>query len=662
MKPIGQLLKQESPVTLARELVWRARKDWDKKRILAQMHQPCQVHFHRRQYYAPNTAEFTARTRSHVIGFASLVCEGRFPFLGYGTVNLGCPPKWNVDFVSGKEWPLNRSDIRGYVKHDGSDVKVPWELSRLQFLPVLGKAYVLTGDLNYRETGKRLLWNWIAQNPVSVGVNWTVAMEAALRAMSICFFLDLLGPLSAAEQHWLGQVTRSLWQHLLFIEAHLEFSHLMRSNHYLSNLVGLHCLSVFLEGTGMAARRHTYQRRVEQEIKHQTYSDGGDYESSLGYHVLVMQMFTTTLLLVRASKMVSDLEFSQRLKLMYKLAGEAADLAGQLPQVGDCDDGRVELMADDLQQMLFVPAEDRNSLRISSLLGVGAALFGGQADETEDAKWYGLNHPGPTAHRRERAVRHCGMKLFPQSGIAIARRDNLDAVFFAMPNSIAGKGSHTHNDKLSLVVRIAGDEVLCDSGTGCYTRDAAARNRFRSTAAHNTVVVDDCEQNRISPENSALFSLADDSQVSIIHAEQNDGESVFSAAHTGYRTLGITHSRTVKLVDGSLITVEDQISGTGKHRLEMNWQLSPNSHIAAIEEAEGKTVCRLDGAHVFSMTFSAAVSLQVTSQQSRISRTYGSTVPAQRIRVRTECQLPAKLFTSISVAKPTDTSQEARCQ
>ncbi len=317
----------------------------------------------------------------------------------------------------------------------------------------------------------------------------------------------------------------------------------------------------------MAARRRRYQRRVEQEIKQQTYSDGGDYQSSLGYHVLVMQMFTSTLLLSRAAKMISDPEFLQRLKLMYKLASDTANVAGQLPQVGDCDDGRVELMDDDLQQMLFVPIADRNSLRVSSLLGVGATLFGSQSNAMEDAKWYGLSTRFVCSSARSHRSKQSGMKLFPQSGIAVAKQGDLDVVFFAMPNSIAGKGSHTHNDKLSLIVRIAGDEVLCDSGTGCYTRDAAERNRFRSTAAHNTLLVDDCEQNRISPENFALFSLANDSQVSVIHAAHSDGGSVFSAAHNGYRSLGVTHTRTVTWWMG-LDTVEDR----SRERASIAWR------------------------------------------------------------------------------------------
>jgi Heparinase II/III N-terminus len=109
---------------------------------------------------------------------------------------------------------------------------------RLQFLPILGKAYVVTGNERYRENAKRLLSDWMTKNPVGIGVNWSIAMEAALRAMSICFLLNLVSPLRPEEQSWLHTVTRCLWHHLLYIEAHIEFSHLISSNHYLSNVAG----------------------------------------------------------------------------------------------------------------------------------------------------------------------------------------------------------------------------------------------------------------------------------------------------------------------------------------------------------------------------------------------------------------------------------------
>jgi hypothetical protein len=137
--------------------------------------------------------------------------------------------------LSGHPVPVKDHDG---IRFDGSDIKVPHELSRLQFLPVLGKAYVLTRDERYRQNAKRLLSHWIEQNPVGTGVNWSIAMEAALRATSICFLLNLISPLRPDEEGWLATVTRCLWHHLLYIEAHIEFSHLISSNHYLSNVAG----------------------------------------------------------------------------------------------------------------------------------------------------------------------------------------------------------------------------------------------------------------------------------------------------------------------------------------------------------------------------------------------------------------------------------------
>ena len=84
------------------------------------------------------------------------------------------------------------------VRHDGSDVKAPWELSRLQWSPVVAKAFVVSG-----ETGSNagLAHNWIADNPPGLGVNWTVAMEAALRGISLSLRWSCCGPSRKKSNH-----------------------------------------------------------------------------------------------------------------------------------------------------------------------------------------------------------------------------------------------------------------------------------------------------------------------------------------------------------------------------------------------------------------------------------------------------------------------------
>src|SRR6266436_2848813 len=658
MRPLSQTLKMGSPLLLAREAAWRIRKSWVKRSILAQIEERTPpVTFRNLPYYKPDTSTLSGTSRELLIAFADQVCEGRFPFLGYGTADLGRLPRWNVDFVSGLDWPQIPLENRHCVRSDGSDVKVPYELSRLQFMPILGKAHLITGEERYRERAKELLSHWIQENPVGVGVNWSIAMEAALRGMSICFLLNLLSPLRAEERTWLTGVTASLWHHLVYIEANIEFSHLISSNHYLSNIVGLYCLSLFLEGAKMAHKRRFYRGRIETAILQQVYEDGGDYEASTGYHVLVTQMFTVALLLMRAGNDTPSARFLEKLRRMNRVMSGLASPSGELPHVGDCDDGRVELLLDDVQQMLSLAVPERNSLRVSNLLGLGKCLFDEGCGSMEDAKWYGLTHTNRTAPFQAQANAGLGAvaTVFPNSGIGILRHRSAELLFFAIPNGIFGKGSHTHNDKLSFVLRVGGQEVLCDCGTGCYTRDIATRNRFRSTAAHNTLLIDGAEQNRIDAGPSGLFILGNEAAVSSIqHGKEAQGYFL-RASHTGYCSLGVKHTRTIRAVeDECIFAIEDELEGDGVHDFELNFQLAPHRN-AEVVPAENGILWRILGDPQVQLAITGPAGLQGAIQPSLVSSTYGVTVPAMKVRVWGRATFPMRIATRISWTDVTDT-------
>ncbi|MGO9275600.1 MAG: alginate lyase family protein [Terriglobia bacterium] len=626
---------------MAKEAIWRVEKRQRRKgfpKLIAEA--GCPVRLRSISYYRPTLFACSDEARTALVQAANEACQGRFPLLSYENLVLGFPPPWHADFVSGKGWDLSPSDELAYVRHDGSDVKAAWELSRLQFLPVLGKAYRLTSDERYREAAMRLTTDWLERNPVGQGVNWTCPMEAALRAMSILFLLNLFWPLRPEERGWLERVTLGLWQHLLYIESHLEFSYISRSNHYLSDIVGLYCLSAFLEGKEAETRRELYRSRVEQEILHQVYEDGGDYEASLGYHVLVTQLFTTAMLVMRAEGVSPDPAFTSRLHRMYELMATASDEMGRLPHVGDCDDGRVELLMDDLEQM-SMPPQCRHSLVIGGLLGIGRALFAQPwLGRHDDALWYGLPDPLEGSSPEPRQV---GITVFRQSGIAVARRRDAEVLFFAMPNGIHGKGSHTHNDKLSVVLRVAGAELFCESGTGCYTRDVHLRNEFRSTKAHNTVMVKDREQNTIPMGKGSAFSCGNEARVSPLAWETNNGSWGLRASHSGYRRIGVTHSRTLLWNDGSYITIEDEFAGAGGCTIEAHYHLDPSWKVVGIECSNGSARCLLQGIKTVEVRFEGQEGLAVESVPVKISRLYGVLLPAERICVRMGGTLPFAL-------------------
>jgi Heparinase II/III-like protein/Heparinase II/III N-terminus len=651
-----RILKRESSLVVAREALWRVHKEWNKRRMFSRLERLGHVRFRGVPYYNPDLQTLNQHSRSLIAAFADDIRAGRYRFLGYGTADLGTCPKWNFDFTCGVEWPYVRLKGRECVRCDGSDVKVPYELSRLQFLPVLGKAHVLTDDDSYRRAARNLLSHWIQSNPFPVGVNWTIAMEAALRAMSICCLLNLLSPFRREEQAWLATATRSLVQHLTYIEANIEFSHLLTSNHYLSDVVGLYCLSVFLDGEGMAAKRREYRLRIETEIAKQVYKDGGDYEASTGYQVLVTQLFTTALLLMRAERSASPAPmFLERLRMMFRFLNTVAGESGELPQVGDCDDGRTELLIDDLQQMILCPRAERNSLRIPHLLGLGRRLFGEGTGPGDDAAWYGLTNTTKIPYSNPTSPRPAvPIKVLRESGIGVIQHGSADLLFFAIPNGIYGRGSHTHNDKLSFVLRVGGQEVICDSGTGCYTRDIAARNRFRSTAAHNTLMIDGTEQNRIAPGPLGLFVLGNEATVTPIREGRKAQGRFLCASHSGYASLGVTHTRTIHAVDDERsFVIEDELDGDGVHDFELNLQLAPN-RTAEIAAAEDGIVCRILGDRLVQLAVSGPTGLHGSLQLSLISYAYNVTIPAMKVRICGRAAVPTRITTRISWADVTD--------
>ncbi len=623
---------------LGKEVVWRLRKQWRQVRFAPlASNRDCPVRFRFLPNLTVDSIWAGEQNRANVLAIADLLCDGKFPLLSYDRLDLGKSPQWNLDFVSGKDWPMLPADQLTIVRFDGSDVKAPWELSRLQYLPILARAYRLTQEERYRTTARNIAEDWIERNPTGMGVNWTIAMEAALRALSLLFLVQGLWPMRADEQGWLDRMTRSLWDHFLFVEAHLEFSHLVRGNHYFSNLAGLLGLSLCLDGAGMERRRHTYARRVEREIQHQVREDGGDFEASTSYHVLVMQLCTTAFVMMRSAGVQPSAEFSSRLRQMNRWLRIVADDGGRLPHLGDADDGRVEWLPGDLEQMLRLAPAQRDSLCVADVLNLETVLW-----------------PSDVAGKNSRGVSIVGepakpvapdVEILAESGIAVVRHAGALIHFFNVPNGIHGRGSHTHNDKLSVGVRIAGEELLCDSGTGSYTRDPLRRNRMRSTAAHNTIRVDRLEQNSISQSPRSVFALGNEARVDPIVFENSPAGCRLKASHFGYERTGVVHTRTLCWGTKSEVIIEDEIAGQGEHSVEANFVLGSAWKIDSVDRQDDETVCRLAGPCRADISFRAAPPVEVNRETAQISRLFGQYRDADKLSVRMVCTLPVTIRT-----------------
>lgn len=217
------------------------------------------------------------------------------------------PIDWQIDFKSGARWSEKTwyKDIM-HGQLEGVDIKVPWELSRMQHLPLLAKEY-LHLDKDSKEAKKIIfefrnqILDFIATNPVRYGVNWACNMDVSIRASNWLLAFDILSSANVVfDDLFLEYFTKSVSKHGEHIKNNLEWNYGERGNHYLSNICGLAFISRYLKSTENPLLWLPFCiKELICEINFQFHSEGTHFEASTGYHKLSSEMllFTTSLIL-----------------------------------------------------------------------------------------------------------------------------------------------------------------------------------------------------------------------------------------------------------------------------------------------------------------------------------------------------------------------------
>ncbi|HXI92281.1 MAG TPA: heparinase II/III family protein, partial [Blastocatellia bacterium] len=121
---------------------------------------------------------------------AEAVLDHRITLFGRA-FDLGPKIDWQRDPQADVRWPLVHFTRVPLVLAQAADVRVVWELNRLHHLVTLGRAYLLTSDERYSEEFLLQLASWYEDNPPRFGVNWSIAMEAGIRAVNVITALEM---------------------------------------------------------------------------------------------------------------------------------------------------------------------------------------------------------------------------------------------------------------------------------------------------------------------------------------------------------------------------------------------------------------------------------------------------------------------------------------
>ncbi len=523
------------------------------------------------------------------------------------------PIDWQKDFKSGfrwtqKDWYLNQRNSL-----EGVDIKVPWEIGRLQHLPQLGLFAKNSDDKNiFIKEFRNQILDFIALNPPRFGVQWTCTMDVGIRSANILLAYDIFVKLDTdniLDKEFKTIFSRSIYEHGTHIVNNLEYGENLTSNHYLSNIVGLLFISSYLACNEEINQWLAFSaQEVVSEMQKQFYEDGGNFEASTSYHRLSAELmvYATALILglpkekveVLKDYAISNWKVLPKLKNAkyqeYKIDGKKIILpkwyidrlyragkftydilksTGEIPQIGDNDSGRFFRLSPNGDLLTLKQAKekyksldnyensdelfwDENILNHQTLLSAMGGLF---QDDIFDTEFIIENNIIKSlAKNRKLAIdskdieikkdinsnfdnlRYKSEKIFiiallnsnsildelrfiayKESGLYIFKSPRLYLIISAGSNGQKGNGGHAHNDKLSFELAIDGKDIIVDAGTYLYTPLQDERNRFRSTASHNIMIVKDEEQNEWMSGRYGLFSMKNQSKCYLLNFGDN---------------------------------------------------------------------------------------------------------------------------------------------
>lgn len=513
----------------------------------------------------------------------------------YSTIDWQKEPIANHSFDI--QLPYNKQKSR-----NGVDIKHTWELGRLQHFPRLALYAVHSQNKDsYIAEFKNITLDFIANNPIGMGVQWSCTMDVGIRVSNLLLAYDIFSQLdekSILNDEFKKIFTDSIFLHGQFIFNHLEYKEGLTGNHYLFNLAGLLFVGNYLTGNTEIQQWLTFStKEIENEYFKQFFTDGGNFEGSTTYHCLSAEMMAySTALLMRNNHHFST-EFKSRINKTATFISSILKPNGEVPQFGDNDSGRFfKLSYTDLD-------DDENLLNYEGLISAFGAIINNPLFSTFINKFPLEHHilaqlaDGKTiesttnktsynyqssekdlTHTKtheivfdkiENLLANLSFIHYPDFGISIFKSTN----FYLAISTISNKKmhhswGHVHNDKLSFELYVNGKDLVKDAGSYCYTSNIKTRNIFRATKAHHTAIVDGIEQNKFITSKNGLFYLDRETKCSLLEYSQNSLKLMVEY-------YGITHIRNFEILNDKIVVTD---SCNRPFKQNFNTALSSNGY------------------------------------------------------------------------------------
>lgn len=432
---------------------------------------------------------------------------------------------WNKDIRSGYVFsePNMDSKLIGRIPQ-GTDIKIPWELGRMQHWPQIalyGVRHIKDRSKIQNEFQSQMI-DFMDCNPIGIGVHYYCAMEVAIRAINLMIAYDILDQYPSCElsKNFKIRFEEYLYSHFYVIIHRLEknyFTH-HTGNHYLADLCGLLWFEIYFESKQIASIRNAVVDEFVKEFKKQFTETGSNYECSTGYHMLASEISALSFFAI--SKLQPTALGENEWSLLFKIRSiidifEARD--NKIVQVGDNDSGRILKL-----NPLFIGSKENciDPKEVKNLLDY--LLF--HSTDSQYGRILESYHISIADMRATRITQECNdndsigirnfckkekcenvkfknihkvdvnlgevkkIDLISDFGLIKIKCENADVYIRTVPKYERMDTSHVHDDVFSYQIIGSNFRINEDIGSIVYTSDRKKRNYFAGALGHNVPI------------------------------------------------------------------------------------------------------------------------------------------------------------------------------
>jgi hypothetical protein len=519
--------------------------------------------------------------KNSTVAAAEKLLQHRYSYFALGEINLGEKIKWNHEYKKNIDLPLKFGPWMDYRDTNAyGDFKYFWEIPRLQHLITLSKAYYLTGDDKYAGEVIEQLYDFDNQSPYLLGVNWIMPMEAGIRLISLCWitgFLKNFLKKDAQACRMIGSLIRS---HTDYITANYA-AYSSANNHLVGEAAGVFIASIcFGDLEGMSSHGKKAYDILCREIIHQHYADGVNKEQALHYQIFGSWFFLLAGLLGRTNEIEFPDSYWKMLEKSINFIATVANSDCSVPDIGDSDDGKAVVLA------------ESGVDTCCSLLAISSVLFNradlkAKAKIFDEASFWLLGEKGRERYENLGIVEPAGLsEKFHEGGYYILKSNGTTLaalIFDCGPLGFESIAAHGHADALSFILNVYGQPYFVDTGSYIYIADNPYRNYFRSTGAHNTIVIDGRNQSEIA----GAFLWTDKAESFVDEWISSEHHDKISGWHNGYHRLDdpVTHKRVIKFdKERGIIIIDDYLEMKSGHEVEQYFHLAPHCRVEKFDK------------------------------------------------------------------------------